>query len=93
MWAASTKPKKKEKTKETKKKEEQQRDIKNQERTRGRKETETKIKNVYPRSSIARCTMDSPQMCMSCNENGYTHKHGRGSLKLLYGEKTRYRTM
>ncbi len=37
----------------------------NQERTRGKKVTETKIKNVYPRSSIARCTMDSPQMCMS----------------------------
>jgi hypothetical protein len=65
MWAASTKPKKKGKTKETKKKEEQQREIKNQERTRGRKETETKIKNVYPRREDA-LLQDAQQTVPKC---------------------------
>jgi hypothetical protein len=88
MLAASTRLKREgegqvnqEKTGTTKRK-------KNQERTRGKKVTETKIKNVYPRSSIERCTMASPQMCMSCNENGCTPTSMGGvALSCFMGKK------
>jgi hypothetical protein len=60
----------------------------NQERTRGKKVAETKIKKVYPRSSIARCIMDSPQMCMSCNQNGCTPTSMGGvALSCFMGKK------